>query len=590
MRTNSGIKINSIDLKVLILLGLIMTGMKSTPQKKSKHNPKDFKTKYLIEIISPGTKTPDYPDLVGDIVKKYGPDALTPNGQRQHYTLGQQIREDYSSFFKGEASTKDYVAYSAQSPASQSSARSHLYGLFPKFKINTINMVGNDTRFPAWEKISDNFELTSTSLPFGYKPSSLIIESEAYDTVFFPSLYKACPNAGREQVSESTGNMIMLEAVVKDFGNKLMKQGFTPQKYFDKQVWIPERLSIIYDSINSQYFTDNKLVALLKTEDLKSLQLISGMYKIAKHFPNELNLKVYTHNIAELMIESFTMGPQQGRKYTLFSGLDKTLLAFMNSLKLTNFECLKDRFINDYGDEKCLNPPQFASNLLFVLTQNLKGEDYVKTVFNGKSVAFCDEVEYAEYCPYEVFVKKAMGSLMLDSLSNFCGDDEMVSPGTVELENSIYYLGLAKYSLMTSCLAMLFVIVLTAFCFGEANFLNSRHNPLDPEGKFLENNQKSEMESQQNKDFDDYDARIKSHPTEPAELEPQPLGAGMNFDASREEEDPSFRFDQDELKNKGKKHHVDVTDTDRQGINESINVKENDTSYMGNKVEDRDPI
>lgn len=571
-----------------------------THQKKNKKKEKSgYKTKYIVELISPGAKTQNYADLVGKIVNQFGPDELTPNGERQQYTLGQQIREEYSDLFKGEAEPKDFRVFSPQSPASQSSARAHIFGLFPRFKHNKINVVVNETRYPPWDQIKDNFELSSTALPFGYKPISLIIDSEDYDTRFFPSLYKACPNAGRQETDESGDYMIILESAIKDYADKLMKQGFTPQKYFDKNVWIPERLSLVFDSLHSQYFYDNKMVATLKPEDFKSLQIISGMYKIAKHFPNKVNLKVYTHSISQILIEEFTLGTKKGRKFTLFSGLEKTMLAFITALNLTSFDCLKDRFVNNYDSEKCVNPPQFSSSLVFALVQNEKGEDFVNIRYNGKTVEFCDDRKNSEYCPFEIFANKTQNVMMLESLSAFCGEDEMVTPDTAELKSLKGYLNLAKYSLMAACLSMLVLIILSAFCFGEANFLSKRDNPLDPEGKFSDNEGKK---SKEDKEKEKYDARLKSHPTEPAELEPQPLEGGINFDASKEEEeeDPSFRFDHDEIKKererKEVKGPVDVTETDRKGINESQNMRENpdddgdDVSYVGNRVKGKDPI
>ena len=42
----------------------------------------------LIELITPGASTPKTNPFKLDFVKEYGPDQLTPNGERMHFTLG----------------------------------------------------------------------------------------------------------------------------------------------------------------------------------------------------------------------------------------------------------------------------------------------------------------------------------------------------------------------------------------------------------------------------------------------------------------------------------------------------------------------
>lgn len=109
------------------------------------------------------------------------------------YTLGTQLRKDYPDIFPGMAVSSEYEVFSSQSYAAQISARSHMLGLYPKHKYDKINTLNNDTRYPPWVDIQENFEATTTSLPFGIKPVPLKIESDNTDLIFIRNLYRVCP-------------------------------------------------------------------------------------------------------------------------------------------------------------------------------------------------------------------------------------------------------------------------------------------------------------------------------------------------------------------------------------------------------------
>jgi len=83
-----------------------------------------YQTKYIVELITPGSKTPSYPDIAKSFINRYGIDQLTPNGERQHFTLGQQLKADYADIFKGLARTQDYEVYSVGTQSAQATLMS----------------------------------------------------------------------------------------------------------------------------------------------------------------------------------------------------------------------------------------------------------------------------------------------------------------------------------------------------------------------------------------------------------------------------------------------------------------------------------
>lgn len=147
-----------------------------------------------------------------------------------------------------------------------------MLGLYPNHKYDTINTLNNDTRFPPWVDIQENFEATTTSLPFGVKPIPLKIESDNTDLIFIRNLYQVCPQAGKEQIQASSALYVDLANKIKPFTEELKKSGFTPNKYFHKEEWLPDHLSIAYDSLHSYYYYSSKLLDNLEPKQYKSLK------------------------------------------------------------------------------------------------------------------------------------------------------------------------------------------------------------------------------------------------------------------------------------------------------------------------------
>ena len=48
----------------------------------------NWKTLYVAEVITQGAKTPPLNPFALDFVSEIGPDTLLPNGERQHFILG----------------------------------------------------------------------------------------------------------------------------------------------------------------------------------------------------------------------------------------------------------------------------------------------------------------------------------------------------------------------------------------------------------------------------------------------------------------------------------------------------------------------
>ena len=191
-----------------------------------------------------------------------------------------------------------------------------------------------------------------------------------------------------------------------------------------------------------------------------------------------------------------------------------------------------------------------------------------------------------EDCPMERFQDWMKNQFMLEDFSEFCGFGIANVPDTVELKQNLAFYSFMKRIMSYACIAMLFIIGATWYCMGKQSEYQrsdfARELSNFGSNIKLKTSDGSEKPAPSNSNYED---RLKSHPTEPAELEPQPLDHAPDFALETNnsyEEGGSFRFDQDDLKleKKKKRSAIAVTDTDRAGINDSVNQD----SYVQHRV------
>lgn len=239
------------------------------------------------------------------------------------------------------------------------------------------------------------------------------------------------------------------------------------------------------------------------------------------------------------------------------------MLAWLKGLGITNYECLMAKFRENQHSTnnknikslKCLDNVEFGSNLLFELfIQN--SQYYVNMRYNGKILKICgneDEDKTPVHdCKLDDFEEWLKDSFMLEDFAEFCGSGDANVPDTVALKSDLAFYKFLKKAMMIGCGVMLVVIGCVWFCMGRRNnyerseFARELSNFNSNVTLKTDGDKTSNGPTRQN-----YDDRLKSHPTEPAELEPKPLDHIPDFALETEnsfEEGGSFRFDKDELK------------------------------------------
>ena len=134
------------------------TPKKESPKASKQQPPKDpskYTTIYIAEIINEGANTPAVNLFDSQLYKQFGPNTLTPTGYRQQYTLGQQIRENYKTFFEGVNDPHEIKAFSMRSQRAEQSARAHLIGLLPELHHRDLTTNQTNIIMPAFKGLHD---------------------------------------------------------------------------------------------------------------------------------------------------------------------------------------------------------------------------------------------------------------------------------------------------------------------------------------------------------------------------------------------------------------------------------------------------
>lgn len=163
------------------------------------------------------------------------------------------------------------------------------------------------------------------------------------------------------------------------------------------------------------------------------LRMISSWYYNYRYYATDEFIKTYTTGISQELLTNIKKkiaDPVNTKlKYLMFSGHDDNVFAFMRAYNLTNDQCMRQRYINhvdpkgDTGvndDASCLFLPGFAASLLWELSEK-SGKYYVRSLYNGVPVKFCQENEDEFYCLMDNFEKTVKEKMIRDvDIPTYC--------------------------------------------------------------------------------------------------------------------------------------------------------------------------
>ena len=115
------------------------------------------------------------------------------NGERMHFTLGSHLRRMYPNILTNTTTHKEIEVLSSSTPMCQTSAQSHMMGMYPSSPYNKIENGFTHLKDPAYININVTRLAGDDALPYGQKPFYMKMESKSEDFLFLPDIVQGCP-------------------------------------------------------------------------------------------------------------------------------------------------------------------------------------------------------------------------------------------------------------------------------------------------------------------------------------------------------------------------------------------------------------
>ena len=458
---------------------------------------------YLVEIYTSGAKSPKKDYLKSGFYEDLGYNQLTPNGQRQQYLLGNQIRVENLHLFNSLQDRSKVETYSRRAEANLDSAFSHLSGLFPpgtglKVSGNTFN---KEITYPPYRPFKPSLDLkTIYSVPNGasFWPIHSFFGKD--DNLFNYEIGKVCPVAKYDAAQQSRALIISSERILNKIGGMVEKSGLDPKTLFNQTGYDFESLALLSKALRAWYYHEGVYLANLNKSQTELLRVVETYYYMALYFPSDGFLKLYTHNITKIVYKRLLgflpnttkCGPKNKKKllvkqneqqgaqfgdrnvYLGFSSDEMTILPFLVKIGKTSRQCLRSIIVNpallNTTRNKCITVPDPASTLLITLNKNVSKTEKspifeVLVTLNGSPVDFCRSSNTANStnhpCPLTEFLTVLKNDFMYfddENYNFFCGSGYTGK----KLETNIFLMILTLSSFLIVLSAVIFWLYVRA--------------------------------------------------------------------------------------------------------------------------------
>lgn len=388
-----------------------------------------FEKIMLIDLIAPGAHTPKTNMLSKKYVAEYGPDQLTPNGERMHFTLGQHIGRLYSELLTNQTVRKEIEVYSSSVPMCQSSALSHAVGIFPKDESNKVETGFTHLKDPAYRGINVTRLEGDYALPNGQKPFFLEMESPSEDFLFLPNVVLGCPKLSASIQNSRIAFHSDLKSYMARFDPYIAQARTQIHEQVGHFEWTPDKISSLFEEIQASYHHDGVLSLGLNSTNYEKLALLHGMVTISTFLENTNLRRMHTHHIAKKIVSELNNKAKNlpyAKKYILFSGEDRNLISLLHVFKAINYKCLADRLNGKLDSKSCVDPPKMASSLLFEL---LKKDNafFVRVLYDGVEIEACPTSAIPTnriVCPLTEFSNFLKANATVKDFFSLCENDE----------------------------------------------------------------------------------------------------------------------------------------------------------------------
>ncbi len=370
---------------------------------------------------------------------------LTNNGLRMSYILGKFIREKYPDFFPKEFNFNDnYVLASAQDRTIMT-AQAFMLGLYDFGSLNDTIEVSPNFYRPEW----DNFDIVDdikTPLPNGFQPVPVHSFEKDNNFMFESFNQNLCPKMGTFGKKTSSISKEIISFVQKELP-EMRKRGIEIKEVIGKDT-IDNlfELYLVCDHVLSNVHLGNIQLEDAYVEKINIFQSMEAVYStfrdegINKYLFTDIGLSIKNYiKTAKENIEN----KKDYQKFVLLTGHDMNLYNFMVLLDLSNYNCLKKKYLGEQLDTPCILVPTFSSNFIFELYRE-NNEYFIQISYNGYPIKICNN---DTDCKYEDFLKKI---------------DDIVDHGDLDFLRGIYCKDkdITKYTMIIALIIFNIIVIL----------------------------------------------------------------------------------------------------------------------------------
>lgn len=404
----------------------------------------NWKTKFVVEIITEGVKTPHTNPFNITAFNDFGSNELLPNGERMQYLLGNQIQVLYSDILNEKTRRNSIFLYSSERRTCQQSAIAHMMGIFPISDRDTVIEGFEVLKDPPFEPITVDRLDSKNALPHKQKPFNLQVESEESDFLFLPNIGKLCPKFTAFTKQLFSKLFRGLKAKDLEFVVLRLRKSLRHIEFFGKEIQEiqEDHLTAIYESAMAEYYYTGEALKRFNNESLDILNLAEGMRILGKTLKVRKEVKIYNHHKLKTIIQQFDIVQNisnYNKKFMLMSTDTTNMLALLRAFNKTTYDCmslrLRDKNLTE--TDNCLLTPKPASSLVMeMLFHSTRKEYFVRMLYNGKTLKVCDQGKLS-FCPYKQWKKEMQEYYMADNYFDLCGNDKLSLADEERLRKSI---------------------------------------------------------------------------------------------------------------------------------------------------------
>lgn len=407
---------------------------------------------FLAEIYNAGAHTPVKGNHFNqDYIHQHGSGNLLPEGYRQHFNLGYQVRENYKDLISSIEVESELEIYSSGFERNILSALAHNNGLFPipngsgslmeTFILHKKEIMWKNLKIK--KKMLSEFEHSKVSIPINVQ--------DFKDDYLFHSKMKHSCKAGWKKLKKERHNILRdyvgkigyYQGLFTQFGlfpnhanykiGKLKKlKKIIKHKIYKTEPKVDnfEEFSHWFEHVNAHFYSkgenllyDDDVFEKLRTAHSANSFAYLQDEKFSKVNADSIIRQIWSHMSVRKDLVN-TSGKDQknnGYKYLGFSANSWNIASLLLSLNQTATNCHLEKMSTNKTESLCTPFPDFAEHFLFELSVKDDNQFFVRVKYNDYMLSVCPSGK--EYCPFEEFEKVLEDHIFLKFEHDVCDYD-----------------------------------------------------------------------------------------------------------------------------------------------------------------------